>query len=86
MILTMYKIKVNKEATNIFQLNLLTTEYTFNSSTIIKDEKVIVTMFTNESLKNAIHQNIIRPPWKILFHTQIKNVLKDSDLPFCKVL
>ena len=85
-ILTIYSISVKKLATNIFQLNLFTTEYTFKSSTIIRDVNVIVTILTNESLKKAIHQNMMTPPWNILCHTHIRNVLNDKDLPFCKVL
>ena len=58
----MYRSSVTNEATPIFQLNLLTTEYTFKSSTIIKELNVIVTMFANDSLKYAIQENIIIPP------------------------
>mmetsp|Transcript_8109 Transcript_8109/g.7683 ORF Transcript_8109/g.7683 Transcript_8109/m.7683 type:complete len:87 (-) Transcript_8109:345-605(-) len=82
----MYIAKVNRLATAIFQLNLFTTEYTLSSSTMIKALKVMVTRFANESLKRAMHQNIIKPPWKILFQTQIRKVFNDRDLPFCKVL
>ena len=37
-------------------------EYTFSSSMMIKAEKVIVTMFANESMKKAIDAIIIHAP------------------------
>lgn len=70
----------------ILIFNLLISEYTFNSSIRISAENVMVTIFAKESLKNVIEKRRMTDPWKIDFHTQMKNVLKLSALPFCSVL
>jgi hypothetical protein len=57
-------------------------EYTLANSIRTRAEKVMVTMLANESLKRAREASIIQAPWKILYHAQIKKVLKESTLPF----
>lgn len=47
--------------------------------------KVIVTMFAKESLKKMTAPSMMIPPWKIDLNVQIKKVLAESTLPFCKV-
>ena len=53
-----------------------------SSSVIISAEKVMVTMFVNDSLKNMIVPTMMTAPWYIDFQNQIKKVLKDKLLPF----
>jgi len=56
--------------------------YTFSISIMISAVKVIITMFANESwnMKRPIMRMVV--PWKIDFHSHIKNVLMFIDLPF----
>ena len=51
----------------------------------IREEKVIVTMLAQESLKSRILSMIITEPWNMLFQTQMQKVLKFRQRPRYKV-
>lgn len=73
---------VNTELATIYQQSLLMTEYTFRISIMMRALNVMVTIFANESWKKRMDPTMITQPWKIDFHTQIRNVLNERDLPF----
>lgn len=52
----------------------------------ISEEKVMVTMFAQESLNIKIENMMITEPQKIDFQTQMQKVLKLRLRPFCNVL
>ena len=52
---------------------------------MISAEKVIVTIFVKLSLNNITVASIIKQPWYIDFHIQIKKVFVDKALPFYRV-
>ena len=71
----MYNTNVKNDDTAIFQFGLfiykyvlymvllVTSVYTLRSSIMIKDVKVIVTIFVNDSSKNITVANIIKHPY-----------------------
>jgi hypothetical protein len=78
--------KVNTLLKIILRFKWCTEEYTLSNSITIRDEKVIVTMLVNGSLKSRIDPNMITHPWNTDFQNQIMNVFIDRERPFCNVL
>lgn len=55
-------MKVEKEATIIFQFLLFISDHTFSNSVMIKAVKVIVTMLVKDSLNKVTVASIITQP------------------------
>jgi hypothetical protein len=78
--------KVRKEVRRIFFCRWCTCEKTLRSSMKMRLVKVMLTMFTKESLNQVIERSIIAAPWKMEIQTQVRKVLRLSARPFCRDL
>ncbi len=85
MIETTYMSRVNIWLKNTILFIFVNVVLMFKSSEIINALNVIVTILEKDFSNIQKVKSIITAPWYILFHIQIKNVLRLSYLPFCKL-